>query len=56
MHGVFQNVTKSYFCYYESILFQVHKTFPVFHVYRVITDYLAVKVNFPEFGKYSVIG
>ena len=32
------------------------KVFPVFLADRVITDYLAVKVNFPEFGKYNVIG
>ena len=37
------------------------KVFPVIHADRVIrsdqlSDYLAVKVNFPEFGKYNVIG
>ena len=34
------------------------KVFPVIHADRVIilSDYLVVKVNFPEFGKYNVIG
>ena len=32
------------------------KAFPVFHADRVIIRLPAVKVNFPEFGKYNVIG
>ena len=32
------------------------KAFPVFHANQVIIRLPTVQVNFPEFGKYSVIG